>query len=158
MYIQPLPPPFYSFTIPHPHGTRRFLTMARADINCTCLFGGAKSSLYSTIHVRAGESRAAAHGLESATRPIDGGMALHRSQRRGRRTQAGSGMSRAPINAPMTVQAPRESVVQCSVGSPLLAVCLYFLPVPFRHPPRPPRESQDDDANVSILTLSRLRH
>lgn len=26
----------------HPHGTRRFLTMARADINCACLFGGAK--------------------------------------------------------------------------------------------------------------------
>ena len=26
------------------------------------------------------------------------------------------------------------SVVQRSVGSPLLAVCLYFLPVPFRHP------------------------
>ena len=141
MDFQPLPPPFYSFTIPHPHGTRRFLTMARADINCTCLFGGAKSSLYSTIHVRAGESRAAAHGLESATRPIDGGMALHRSQRRGRRTQAGSGMSRAPINAPMTVQAPRESIVECSAVLGLrclLCVCISCLFLSATPPPLDP--------------------
>ena len=99
----------------HPHGTRRFLTMARADINCACLFGGAKRQHHHThIHdtrCAVGGSRAQTHGLESATRPIDGGMALHRSQRRVRvqcEAQAGSGMSRAPINAPMTVQAPRE--------------------------------------------------
>ena len=110
-------------------------------------------------------SRAQTHGLESATRPIDGGMALHRSQRRvwvQWEAQAGSGMSRAPINAPMTVQAPREWCwrVSCrSVWECCFVLLMSCFQLSFPPPPSPtPRESQDDDANFSILTLSRLRH
>ena len=120
---------------------------------CVPLWGSEETTSSMHIHdtrcaVRG--SRAQTHGLESATRPIDGGMALHRSQRRvwvQWEAQAGSGMSRAPINAPMTVQAPREcwrvscrDVRECCVVLvPVVFVPLMSVPTSLSpHPPSRP--------------------